>query len=137
MSFNKVIFMGNLTRDPETRQAGSSSVCAFGLASSRKYKTKDGEQREETTFVDVEAWGRTGELVQQYMAKGRKVLVEGELKLDTWDDKDTGAKRSKLSIRATTVTFVGGQQDGGQQIGRPEPAQNSEPSYDDAGEPAL
>jgi single-strand DNA-binding protein len=102
MNFNKVILGGNLTRDPETRAAGSSTVCNFGLAINRKYKDK-----EETTFVDCEAWGATGENIARYCTKGRPLLVEGELALDQWTDKD-GNKRSKLKVRVYGFQFVGG-----------------------------
>lgn len=102
MNFNKVILGGNLTRDPETRAAGSSTVCNFGIAINRKYKDK-----EETTFVDCEAWGATGENIARYCTKGRPLLVEGELALDQWTDKD-GNKRSKLKVRVYGFQFVGG-----------------------------
>lgn len=102
MNFNKVILGGNLTRDPETRAAGSSTVCNFGLAINRKYKDK-----EETTFVDCEAWGATGENIARYCTKGRPLLVEGELALDQWTDKD-GNKRSRLKVRVYGFQFVGG-----------------------------
>lgn len=102
MNFNKVILGGNLTRDPETRAAGSSTVCNFGLAINRKYKDK-----EETTFVDCEAWNATGENIARYCTKGQPLLVEGELVLDQWTDKD-GNKRSKLKVRVYGFQFVGG-----------------------------
>jgi single-strand DNA-binding protein len=109
MSFalNKVMLAGNLTRDPQTRAVGSggSTVCNFGLAINRKFKS-NGETREEVTFVDVECWGKTGELVAQYLSKGRGAYVEGRLKLDTWQDKE-GQKRSKLTVVADNVQFIG------------------------------
>lgn len=107
-TLNKVMLIGNITRDPELRQAGGTSVCGLGLALSRKYKSKDGEQKEETCFVDVTAWGRTAELIVQYCAKGDPLMVEGRLKLDQWE-KD-GQKRSKISVTAENVQFLGNRQ---------------------------
>lgn len=113
-SYNKVILMGNLTRDVEIRHAGSTAVGNFGLAVNRKYKTQAGEQREETTFVDCEAWGRTAEVMAQYLSKGRPVFVEGRLKLDSWDDRNGGGKRSKLSVVVESFQFVDSGQGGGE-----------------------
>lgn len=115
-NLNKVFLMGNLTRDIELRAAGSMHVGGFGLAVNRKFKTASGELREETTFVDCEAWGRTAEVMAQYLAKGRPVFIEGRLKLDQWEDKD-GGKRSKLKVVVENFQFVdsngGGQHGGG------------------------
>lgn len=106
---NKVILIGNLTRDPEVKYTPKgTAVAEVGLAVNRNYTVGDGEKREETTFIDVELWGRTAELAAQYLAKGRSVYFEGRLKLDTWDDKATGAKRSKLRVVAETMQFLGG-----------------------------
>lgn len=92
-SFNKVLLMGNLTRDIEVRHTPSNqAVARIGLAVNRKYRTKDNEEREETTFVNCEAWGKTGEIMAQYLRKGSPVFIEGRLKLDQWEDKD-GQKR--------------------------------------------
>lgn len=110
-NFNKVILMGNLTRDVELRAAGSSSVANIGLAVNRRWKSADGDQREETTFVDCEAWGKTAEVMSQYLAKGRAVLIEGRLKLDQWEDKESGQKRSKLKVAVESFQFVGGRED--------------------------
>ncbi|MEE2819008.1 MAG: single-stranded DNA-binding protein [Planctomycetota bacterium] len=105
-SYNKVILMGNLTRDPELKQTPSNqSVAQIGLAVNRKYKGRDGDMKEETTFVDCEAWGRTAETMSKYLAKGRPVFVEGRLKLDQWQDKD-GNNRSKLKVVIDTFQFV-------------------------------
>lgn len=119
MSYNKVILLGNLTRDPEVRYtAGNQAVAKIGLALNRNYTTKEGERREEVTFVDCEAWGRTAEVMKQYLSKGRKVFIEGRLKLDQWEDKE-GGKRSKLLVVIETFQFVdsregsGGSGDGG------------------------
>lgn len=105
-SYNKVILMGNLTRDPELKQTPSNqSVAQIGLAVNRKYKGRDGDMKEETTFVDCEAWGRTAETMSKYLSKGRPVFVEGRLKLDQWQDKD-GNNRSKLKVVIDTFQFV-------------------------------
>jgi single-strand DNA-binding protein len=118
-SYNRVMLAGNLTRDPQVRFfANERAVADFGLAINRKYKTNDGQLKEETTFVDVEAWGRTAELVGQYLTKGRGCFIEGRLKLDSWDDKESGQKRSKLKIVADSVQFVDSQR-GGQGGGAP------------------
>ena len=112
-SFNKVILMGNLTRDPEIRSTPAGmSVVKFSIATSRKYKTKDGEQREEATFVDIEAWGKQAETIAQYFSKGKPILLEGRLKLDQWEEKSTGQKRSKLGVVLEGFTFVGSRDDG-------------------------
>jgi len=105
LNLNKVILAGNLTKDPEVRIVGKSTVANFGLAINRKFKSGD-EKREESTFVDVECWGTTAELVGQYLTKGRGAFIEGRLKLDQWDDKATGQKRSKLKVVADTVQFL-------------------------------
>ena len=112
-NFNKVLLVGNLTRDPELKHTPSNqAVAQIGLAVNRQFNTKDGEKREETTFVDCEAWGRTAEVMSQYLAKGRPVLVEGRLKLDQWQDKD-GNNRSKLKVVIENFQFLGGRGEGG------------------------
>lgn len=111
LNVNHVAIAGNLTRDPQIRfLADEKAVANFGLAINRRYKS-GGETKEEVTFVDVEAWGRTAELVGQYLAKGRACYIEGRLKLDTWEDKD-GKKQSKLRVVADSVQFVGGKPEG-------------------------
>lgn len=123
-NFNRVMLMGNLTRDVELKYTPSNQAVAnIGLAVNRRYKTKDtGEQREETTFVDCEAWGRTAEVMNQYLAKGRPVFIEGRLKLDSWQDKD-GGNRSKLKVVVENFQFVdsrgGGGGGGGEQQSAP------------------
>jgi len=113
-SFNKVMLMGNLTRDIEIRHTPSNTAVGnFGLAVNRKYKTQSGEQREEVTFVDCEAWGRTAEVMAQYLGRGRPVFVEGRLKLDQWEDKNGGGKRSKLSVVVENFQFINSGQEGG------------------------
>jgi len=106
-NFNKVILMGNLTRDVELRAISSGQQLAkIGLAVNRNYTTASGEKREEVTFVDCEAWGKTAEVMAKYLAKGRPVMIEGRLKYDQWDDKD-GNKRSALRVVIETFQFVG------------------------------
>lgn len=105
-SFNQVILMGNLTRDPEVRQIPSGqSVCSFSLALNRSYKGSDGEWQEATDFIDVVAWGPLGERVAQYVTKGRPVLVNGRLQSRSWEQD--GQKRSKVEVVAQDVTFLG------------------------------
>lgn len=107
-SLNKVFLMGNLTRDPELRQLPSgTSVCKMGLAVNRRYSTREGEDREEVCFVDFEAWGRQAETCGRYLRKGSPALVEGRLKLDTWEDSETGRSRSRLLVHAERVQFLG------------------------------
>lgn len=112
-SFNKVILLGNLTRDPELRHtSGNQAVANIGLAVNRRWRSPEGEQREETTFVDCEAWGKTAEVMCQYLAKGRPVFIEGRLKLDQWEKE--GQKFSKLRVVVEGFQFVdsGGGRDG-------------------------
>ena len=105
-NYNKVLLMGNLTRDPELKRTSSDmAVAQIGMAVNRRYKDKTGEQREETTFVDCEAWGKTAETMAKYLSKGRPVFIEGRLKLDQWQDKD-GNNRSKLKIVIDSFQFV-------------------------------
>lgn len=114
-SFNKVILMGNLTRDPELRFTQSNmAVCKVGLAVNRRFKDgQTGEWREEPTFVDVTIFGKRGEAFEKYHRKGASAFVEGSLRLDTWEDKNSGQKRSKLYVVADNWEFVGGGGPGG------------------------
>lgn len=114
-SFNKVILVGNLTRDPQVRYtSGGTAVAEIGLAVSRQWFDKQSNSRkEETTFVDVTLWGRQAEVAGEYLAKGRPVLIEGRLQLDTWEDKDSGQKRSKLRVVGENMTMLGSRGDGG------------------------
>ncbi len=106
-SFNKVILAGNLTRDPELRYTPKgSAVAKIGMAVNRTWKTESGETREEVSFIDIEAWGRQAEVIAQYMRKGRPLLVEGRLKLDTWEDKNTHQKQSKLKVVLEGFSFI-------------------------------
>ncbi len=107
VSINTVILGGNLTRDPEVRYTPQgTAVARLGLAISNVYKTRDGEKKEDVCFIDVEVWKRQAETCGEYLKKGSPILVEGSLKLDTWDDRETGKKRSKHKIRARRVTFL-------------------------------
>jgi single-strand DNA-binding protein len=113
-SFNKVILLGNLTRDPEVRYTPKgTAVTELGMAVNRVYTAENGEKREETTFVDVTLWGRTAEIAGEYLKKGRPVFIEGRLQLDTWDDKQSGQKRSKLKVVGEGLQLIGGRPGGG------------------------
>jgi single-strand DNA-binding protein len=106
-NFNKVILAGNLTRDPELRYTPKgTAVAKLGLALNRTWKTESGESKEEVCFVDVDAFGRQAEVIAQYMRKGRPLLVEGRLKLDTWEDKNTKQKHSKLHVVLESFSFI-------------------------------
>src|SRR3954464_14561014 len=108
-SFNKVILLGNLTRHPEGRYTPKgTAVTEVGMAVNRVYTAENGEKREETTFVDVTLWGRTAEIAGEYLKKGRPVFIEGRLQLDTWDDKTSGQKRSKLKVVGEGLQLLGG-----------------------------
>lgn len=108
LMLNSVHIAGNLTRDVQVRFfANEKAVADFGLAINKRYRGGDGEMKEETVFVDVECWGRQAELCGQYLTKGRNCMVEGSLKLDQWEDKQSGAKRSKIKISAQRVHFLG------------------------------
>lgn len=114
MNYNKVIIGGRLSRDPELRYTPKGTAIAkIGLAINRSWKGDDGQKREEVTFVDVDAFGRTAELAGQYLKKGRGALIEGRLKLDQWDDKDTGKKRQRLGVVAESIQFIGGKDEAG------------------------
>jgi len=113
-NFNKVILMGNITRDIELKTiASGQSVAKIGLAVNRKWRTPEGEQREEVTFVDCDAWGKTAENMAKYLTKGRPVFIEGRLKLDTWQDKESGQNRSKLGVVIDTFQFIDSKQGAG------------------------
>ena len=110
-SFNKVILLGNLTRDPELRMTSEgASICKLGLAVGRTYKDREGNQREETAFVDVDAFGRQAEVISQYFNKGKPILLEGRLKFDQWESS-TGEKRNKLKVVLESFSFVGNRGD--------------------------
>lgn len=149
-SFNKVILLGNLTRDPEVRYTPKgSAVCDLGLAVNRQYSLEGGEKREEVTFVDVVLWARLAEIAGEYLKKGRPVFIEGRLQLDSWDDKTSGQKRTKLRVVGETMQLLGsrpsagssgevdetGSSSGGSRPSRPapppKPAAASEPDDDE------
>ena len=119
---NKVILIGNVTRDPEIKYTPKgSAVTDLGLAVNRYYTLDGGEKKEETTFVDVTLWGRQAEIAGEYLKKGSPVYIEGRLQMDTWEDKQTGQKRSRLRVVAENLQLLGSRQGGG----RP-PSQSSE-----------
>lgn len=119
-NLNQVSLMGNLTRDPELKYTpNNQAVANLGLAINRKWKNQAGEQQEETTFIDCEAWGKTAEVINQYLKKGRPVYLAGRLKLDQWTDKE-GGKRSKLKVVVESFQFIDGGGKGGN--GEREPA---------------
>jgi single-strand DNA-binding protein len=113
MNFNKVLLMGNLTRDPQSKYLPSQTpVAEFGLAVNRRYRTQQGEDKEETLFVDCTAFGKQAEVINQYCTKGKPLFIEGRLKYDSWDDKNGGGKRSKVTVVVENFQFVGGRGDG-------------------------
>jgi single-strand DNA-binding protein len=108
-NFNKVILAGNLTRDPELRYTPKgTAVAEFGVAVNRNWRTESGENREEILFVDIVAYARTAEVIGQYFKKGRPILIDGRLKLDTWEDKQSGQKRSKHRVVLEGFQFIDG-----------------------------
>jgi len=113
-SYNKVILMGNLTRDPEMRFLPSNTpVAQIGIAVNERWKNKQTDQWEErVNFIDCEAFARTAEVINQYFQKGKPILIEGKLRMDQWEDKQTGQKRSKLKVVIDSFEFVGGRDDG-------------------------
>ncbi len=131
-SFNKVLLLGNLTRDPEVRYTPKGSAVAdLGIAVNRSYTLDNGEKREEVTFVDVTFWGRQAEVAGEYLKKGRPVFIEGRLQLDTWDDKQSGQKRSKLKVIGEMMQMLGSRPGAGGDAdeggGAPRPARSSSP----------
>lgn len=117
-SLNKVLLMGNLTRDPELRVTPKgTSICQFALAINRQFKMESGESREEVIFVDIEAWGKQGETIAKYCTKGRPLYVEGRLRLDQWEDKNTKEKRSRMKVVLEQFQFLGDGRGGGGQGG--------------------
>ncbi len=113
-SLNKVLLMGNLTRDPELRVTPKGTpICQFSLAINRQFKMESGESREEVTYVDIEAWGKQGETIAKYCTKGRPLYVEGRLRLDQWEDKNTKEKRSRMKVVLEQFQFLGDSRGGG------------------------
>jgi single-strand DNA-binding protein len=124
-NFNKVILAGNLTRDPELRYTPKGlAIAKIGLAINRSWKTETGEAKEDVTFVDIDAFGKQAETIGQYLKKGRPILVEGRLRLDQWDDKQTGQKRSRLGVVLENFQFLdsGNRAEGGPEAPRTRPA---------------
>ncbi|MDP1581192.1 MAG: single-stranded DNA-binding protein [Candidatus Didemnitutus sp.] len=113
-NLNKVMLIGNLTRDPELRVTPKgTAICSFGLAVNRKFRDESGADREEVTYIDIEAWGKTGETISKYCTKGRPLFVEGRLRLDQWEDKNTKEKRSRMKVVCDNFQFLGsGRTDG-------------------------
>ena len=138
-SFNKVILLGNLTRDPEVRYTPKgSAVCDLGLAVNRQYTLDSGEKREEVTYVDVVLWARLAEIAGEYLKKGRPVFIEGRLQLDTWDDKQSGQKRSKLRVIGETMQLLGSRPPGtGAASESSEQDRQSRPSAKSAAPPPI
>lgn len=136
-NYNKVLLMGNLTRDIEVRTLPSgNSVATIGIAVNRRYRTGE-EQREETTFVDCEAFGRTAEVMGQYLSKGRPVFIEGRLRLDQWQDKQSGQNRSKLKVVVENFQFVDSRGDnsgGGPTVNTRSSSPSQEAAYEPVGE---
>jgi single-strand DNA-binding protein len=107
-NLNRVFLIGNLTRDPEVRYTPKgTAVAEFGLAVNRVYTGEDGEKKEEVTFVDITLWARVAEIAEQYLKKGSPVFIEGRLQLDTWDDKQTGQKRSRMRVVGESLQLLG------------------------------
>jgi len=129
---NKVYLAGRLTRDPELRYISSgTALCKIGLAVSRKYRSKDGESREETLFIDVTCWDKTAEFIGEKVKKGRPILVEGRLKTDSWEDKTTGQKRSKIEVTAERIqTLEWEDRDGAPSRPAPRPIEEPVPEDD-------
>lgn len=117
---NKVMLIANLTRDPDARSTTSgTSVVNLGLAVNRKWKDKDGNQKEDTVFVDCDVWGKSADFCRDYLRKGNKVFIDGRLKMDTWEDRNTGDKRSKLGIVAESVQNLSPRSNSDQQEQQP------------------
>ena len=132
-SLNKVLLMGNLTRDPELRVTPKGTpICQFSLAINRQFKMESGESREEVIYVDVEAWGKQGETIAKYMTKGRPLYVEGRLRLDQWEDKTTKEKRSRMKVVLEQFQFLGDSRGGGGGGGAPAPSSE----FDQTGGPS-
>lgn len=123
--FNKVILMGNLTRDPETRTTpNGQSVTSFALAVNRSWRGQDGSQQESVSYIDCVAWGKTGEVIAQYLGKGRAILVSGRIDQRSWEDKESGQKRSKIEVVVEDFNFVDSRT-GGENAGASSPAPSS------------
>lgn len=124
---NQVNIIGNITRDPETREVADTSVTNFSIAYNEKFKAKSGESKEKTTFVDIEAWGKKGEVIAQYLGKGRKIGITGALEQQTWEDKTSGEKRSKLIVKLLDFDFIDGAKEEGEGDSSPKAESKSSP----------
>ena len=126
-NFNKVMLMGNLTRDPEVRYTPKgTAIATIGLAVNRTWTAESGEKKEEVTFIDVDVWGKQAETIGQYMSKGRPLFIEGRLRLDQWDDKEPGQKRSKLKVVCESFQFIGAPRQGAEFKEGAPPAERAE-----------
>ena len=133
-SLNKVMLIGNLTQDPELRRIPSgTAVSTLRMALNESFQNKSGEKVERTVFLDVDVWDRQAETCQQYLSKGSPVFIEGRLQMDTWDDKETGQKRSRLKVRAERVQFLSGgpRRDGAVRDTAAAPAASAQPAYEE------
>ena len=132
-NFNKTIIAGRITRDIELRHAGQTTIAQIGVALNRKWKTESGEEREEVTFVDVTAFGKQADVVAKYFRKGSNILIEGRLKMDSWDDKATGQKKTKLGVVLESFSFLDSAKEGGEQAPRPMPTRpnTTKPTVED------
>jgi len=135
MNLNKVLLAGRLTRDPALKYSPKGmAICEFGVAVNRTWKSESGEKKEEVTFLDVTFFAATAEAIGQYLKKGSPIFIEGRLKLDQWDDKQTGAKRSKVGVVGESFQFVGGKEGGPTQArtaGAPKTSAAEPPPIDD------
>jgi single-strand DNA-binding protein len=132
-SLNKVLLMGNLTRDPELRVTPKGTpICQFSLAINRQFKMESGESREEVIYVDIEAWGKQGETISKYCTKGKPLFVEGRLRLDQWEDKNTKEKRSRMKVVLENFQFLGDSRGGGGGAGA---SASAEPGVDQTASP--
>ena len=148
-SLNKVMLMGNLTRDPELRVTPKgTSVCQFAIAINRQFKMESGESREEVIYVDIEAWGKQGETIAKYCTKGRPLFIEGRLRLDQWEDKNTKEKRSRMKVVLEGFQFLGdgrsgsggasgGSPEGGDEAAGGSPERHAPPSRSSSTKPAV
>lgn len=133
MAFNKVILMGNLTADPEVRTTPSGqSVTSFSLAVNRTFRGSDGNRREETSFINCTAWGNTGETIAKYVGKGRQLLVSGRLQQRSWEDKETGKRRSAIDVIVEEFSFVNDGRGSGANASSGSQKSNAQPPADTA-----
>ena len=131
MNLNKVLIAGRLTRDPQLSSTPAGvAACDFGLAVNEKWKGADGQMQEEVTFIDCRAWKRTAEVINEHFSKGKPIFIEGKLHLSQWEDKDNGAKRSKMSVTVRSFEFISEPQGGQQAPQQQQQAPPQIPPYD-------